>query len=126
MEKLEICEKIIKEHLIPNLVGKDTLNPQFREICSLALEIGDLNIKLSSDHEIYPELSKDTSLILESHYPVTAITQQEKLCTKIKKLKTDRTNRKKTNLINFFNETDKYAIGLALKTELAFGSPLYH
>ena len=34
MENLEICDKIIKEQLIPNLSGKDTLNPQFREISS--------------------------------------------------------------------------------------------
>ena len=27
MENLEICENIIKEQLLPNLVGKDTLNP---------------------------------------------------------------------------------------------------
>ena len=37
MENLEICENIIKEQLLPNLVGKDTLNPQFREISSLPL-----------------------------------------------------------------------------------------
>ena len=37
MKNLEICEKIIKEQLIPNLVSKDTLNPQFRETSSLHL-----------------------------------------------------------------------------------------
>ena len=51
--------------------------------------------------------------VLESQDTVTAITQQEKICTKIKKLKTDGTNRKKTNVINFLIETDKYAIDLA-------------
>ena len=35
MVNLEIIEKIIKEQLIRNRVGKDTLNPQFREIFSL-------------------------------------------------------------------------------------------
>ena len=45
MEKLEICEKIIKEQLIPNLV---TLNPEFRELSSLPLKMGGLNIKLPS------------------------------------------------------------------------------
>ena len=38
MEKLETCGKIIKKQLIPNLVGKDTLNPQFREISSYPLK----------------------------------------------------------------------------------------
>ena len=55
MENLEICDKIIKEQLIPNLIGKDTLNPQFREISSLPLKMGGLNIKLPSDHESYLE-----------------------------------------------------------------------
>ena len=113
MENLEICEKFIKEQLIPNLIGKDTLNPQFREKSSLPLKMGGLNIKLPSDHESYLEWSEETSLVLESKDPVTAITQQEKICTKIKKLKTDRTNRKKTNLMNSLDETDKYAIDLA-------------
>ena len=67
----------IKEHLLPNLVGKDTLNPQFREISSLPLKMGKLNIKLPSDHESYREWSKETSLVLESQDPVIAVTQQE-------------------------------------------------
>ena len=32
-------------------------------------------------------------------------------------MKTDRTNQKKTNLINCLNKTDKYAIDLASETE---------
>ena len=113
MENLEICQKIIKEQLIPNLVGKDTLKPQFREISSLPHKMGGLNIKLPSDHQSYLEWSKETSLVLESQDPVTPISQQEKICTKIKKLKTDRTNRKKTTFMNYLDETDKYAIDLA-------------
>ena len=89
------------------------MNPQFREISSLPLKMGGLNIKLSFDHESYLEWSKETSLVLESQDSVGAITQQAKICTKINKLKTDRTNRKKTNVINSSNETDKYAIDLA-------------
>ena len=58
MENLEICESIIKEQLLPNLVGKDTLNPQFREISSLPLKMVGLNIKLPSDHESYLEWSR--------------------------------------------------------------------
>ena len=113
MKNLEICENNIKEQLLPNLVGKDTLNPQFREISYLPLKMGGRNIKLPSDHESYLEWSKETSLVLESQDPITAVTQQEKICMKIKKLKIDRTNQKKTNLINSLNETDKYAIDLA-------------
>ena len=66
MENLEICVMIIKEQLIPNLIDKDTLNTQFRDISSLPLKMGGLNIKLPSDHESYLEWSKETSLVLES------------------------------------------------------------
>ena len=89
MENLEVCEKIIKEQLMPNLIGKDTLKPQFPT--SLLLKMGGLNIKLPFDHESYIEWSKETSLVLESQDPVTGITQQEKICMKIKKLTTDTT-----------------------------------
>ena len=92
-KNLEICENIIKEQLLPNLV--DTLNPQFREISSVPLKMGGLNIKLPSDHESYLEWSKETSLVLESQDHITAVTQQEKICTKLKKLKTDELNRNK-------------------------------
>ena len=95
MENLEICENIIKEQLLPKLVGKDSLNPQFREISSLPLKMGGFNIKLPSDHESYLVWSKETSIVLESQDPITAVTQQEKISTKIKKVKTDKTNRKK-------------------------------
>ena len=81
MENLEISENIIKE--------------QFREISSLPLKMGGLNIKLPSDHKSYLEWSEERSLVLESQDPVTAVTRQEKISTKIKKLKTERTNRKK-------------------------------
>ena len=112
MKNLKICENIIKQQLLPIPVGKATLNHQFREISSL-LKMGGLNIKLPSDHESYLEWSKETSLVLETQDPITAVTQQEKICTKIKKLKTDGTNRKKTDLINSLNETEKNAIDLA-------------
>ena len=74
--------------------------------------MGGLNIKLPSDHESILEWSNETSLVLEPQDTVKAITQQDKICTKVKKMKTDRTNRKKTNLINSLNEIDQYAIDL--------------
>ena len=49
MDILDICQKIIKEQLIPNLLGKDKLNPQLHEISSLRLKVGGFNIKQPSD-----------------------------------------------------------------------------
>ena len=94
-ENIELCEKIIKEQLIHNLVCKETLNPQFREISSLPLKMGGLNIKLPSDHKNYVKWSRETSIVQENQDPVTAKTQHEKIFMKIKKFKTDITNRKK-------------------------------
>ena len=62
------------------------MNPQFSEISSLPLKMGGLNIQLPSDHENYLERSRETPLVLESQDPVTAITQLEKICTKIKQI----------------------------------------
>ena len=98
MENLENCEKIIEKQLIRNLIGKNTLNPQFREIPSLPSKMGGLNIMLPSDHESYLEWSKKTSLVLESQDPVTAITQQEKYVRKPKNCKLiEQTERKQTS-----------------------------
>ena len=89
--------------------------------------MGGLNIKLPSDHQSYLDWSKETSLVLESQDPVTPISQQEKICTKIKKLKTDKTNRKKTILMNSLDETDIYMQSTwPLKREPLTGSTLYH
>ena len=54
MENLETCEKIIIQQLMPNLVGKDTLNPQFHEISFLHLKMGVHNIKLLFQPESCP------------------------------------------------------------------------
>ena len=75
--------------------------------------MGGINIKLPSHQESYLEWSKETSLVLESQDPVTAVTQQEKICTKIKKIKMIEKSKKKIYHINSLNETDKYAIDLA-------------
>ena len=58
---------------MPNLVGKDILNPQSREISSLPFKMGGFNIKLQSYQEICLKCIKKTSLVLEFHDTVTAI-----------------------------------------------------
>ena len=61
--------------------------------------MGGPNIKLPSHQESYLEWSKETSLVLESQDPITAVTQQEKICTKIKKLKKiEKIEKKQTTL----------------------------
>ena len=50
-ENMQACEKILQEKLIPNFNGKDNISDQLREIASLPLKMGGLNIKLPFDYE---------------------------------------------------------------------------
>ena len=91
---------MLQENLFPNLIGKDNISNQLREIASLPLKMDGLIIKLSSVYENFLEWSIKTSSVLDIYEPLTAISDQEKVCTKIKTLKTERTNKKKTNILN--------------------------
>ena len=77
-ENMHAFEKILQENVIPNLIGKDNLSHQFRNIASLPLKTGGLNIKLPSDYEISLEWSIKTSSVLDTYDPLTAIPEQEK------------------------------------------------
>ena len=48
---MQACDKILQENLIPNLIDKDNISHQFRDIASLLLKMGGLTIKLPSDYE---------------------------------------------------------------------------
>ena len=49
MKNLEICKEFIREQIIPNPVGKDKFNPQFRETTSLTLKTDKYAIDLASE-----------------------------------------------------------------------------
>ena len=99
-KNMQACEKILQENLIPNLIGKDNISHQLRDIASLPLKMGDLNIKLPSDYENFLEWSFKSSSVLDKYDPLTAKSEQEKIYAKIKTLKTERTNQKRTNILN--------------------------
>ena len=84
---MQACEKILQENLIPNLIDKGNISHQFRDIASLPLKMGGLNIKLPSDYENSLEWSIKTSSVLETYDPITAITDQEKSIQNLKHLK---------------------------------------
>ena len=104
-ENTQACEKIFQENLLTNLIGKDNISHQFRDIASLPLKICGLNFMLPSDHENFLEWSKKISSVLDTYDPLTAKSEQEKIYTKIKTLKTEKTNEKRTNILN--NLSDK-------------------
>ena len=110
---MQACEKILQENLIPNLIGKDNISHEFRHIASLPLKMGGLNKKLPSDYENFLEWSIKTSSVLDTYDPLTAISEQEKIYTKIKTIKTERTNQKRTNILNNLSDNEKYALELA-------------
>ena len=56
-ENMQACEMILQESLNPNLIGKDNISHQFRDIASLPLKMGGLNIKLPSDYENFLTIS---------------------------------------------------------------------
>ena len=114
-ENMQACEKIFQENLIPNLIGKDNISHQFRDIASLPLKIGGLNVMLPSDHENFLEWSIKISSFLDTYDPLKAKSEQEKIYTKIKTLKTEKTNKKRTNILNNLSDKEKYAIELASK-----------
>ena len=75
--------------------------------------MGGINIKLPSDYENSLEWSIKSSSVLDTYDPLTAIPEQEKIYTKIKTLKTGRTNQKRTNILNNLSANEKYAFELA-------------
>ena len=110
---MQACEKILQENLIPSLIARDNISHQIRDIASLPLKTCGLNIKLPSDYENFLERSIKTSTVLDIYDPLTAKSEQEKDYTKIKTLKTERTNQKRTNILNNLSDNEKYALELA-------------
>ena len=116
---MHACEKILQENLIPNLIGKDNISHQLRDITSLPLKMGDLNIKILSDYDNFLEWSFKTSSVLETYELLTAISEPEKIYTKIETLKTARTNQMRTNILNKLSDKENYALELASTKRLS-------
>ena len=90
---MQTCEKILQENLIPKLIGKDNISHLFRDIASLPLKMGGLNIRLFFDYENFLEWSIKTSSAVDTYDSLAAISEQEKIDTKIKTLKTEQLER---------------------------------
>ena len=75
--------------------------------------MGGPTVNHPSDYENSSEWSIKTSSILDRYDPLTAISEQEKIYTKTKTLKTERTNRKRSNILNNLSDKEIYALELA-------------
>ena len=81
-ENMHAWEKIMQENLIRNLIFKDKISHQFRDIASLPLKMGRLNIKLPSDYEKFLKWSITKSSFVDRYVPLTAISEKEKIYKK--------------------------------------------
>ena len=81
---MQAYEKIPQENLIPNLIGKDNISHQLRDIASLPLKMGGLKIKLLSYYENFLESSFKTSSVLDTYDRLRAISEQKKSTQKSK------------------------------------------
>ena len=105
-ENLETCGNIFKEQLITNIVGRDTLN-------SSSVRYNPYPLKWEAvTSSCYPTMKTAWNALRN----ITS-TRMSRFCynknTARKKMKTDRTNRKKTHLIKSLYKIDEYAIELA-------------
>ena len=75
-ENLQACEKILQAKLIPNLIDKDKISHQLRDIASLPLKMGGVNIKLTSNNETFLEKTVKTSSVIGTCEPLKAVSEQ--------------------------------------------------
>ena len=115
IENLQACEKILQEHLITKLLGKDNISHQLRDIASLPLKMSGLNIKLPSDYENFLEWSIKTSLVLVIYDPITAISEQEKFYKKL--ISNLKETKRELLFLNNLSDSEKYALELTSKKE---------
>ena len=79
---MQSCEKILRENLIPNLIGKDNINHQHREVAIMTIKMSGLNIKLPSEYENTLDWTIKTSSVLHTYDPLTAKPEQDKIYKK--------------------------------------------
>ena len=92
--KLDGVENYISEKLIPTLTGREAPNETQRELLSLPLRMGGLNIQMPSDYSENFKWSKMTSEPLKKVTPVVAENIQNRILSDIKTAK-ERMNKAK-------------------------------
>ena len=112
--KLDGVENYISEKkLIPTLTGRDAPNETQRELLSLPLRMGGLNIQMPSDYSENFKWSKMTSEPLEKVTPVVAENIQNRILSDIKTVKERMNKPKLHNIKSKLSEEETYALNLA-------------
>ena len=111
--KLDGVESYLSEKLIPTLTGRDAPNETQRELLSLPLRMGGLNIQMPLDYSENFKWSKMTSEALEKVTPVVAEIIQNRILSHIKTAE-ERLNKAKLHSIKSkLSEEGTYALNLA-------------
>ena len=109
---LEEAEKVINDHLIPNLVCNTNYDETYRDIFSLPVREGGLNIIRPEDRTLEYERSKTISEPL-SLGDVSNIESEQLKRVEIRKDKSVKMIEKKSSIKNCLNVNKMYAIALA-------------
>ena len=111
--KLDGVENYISQNLIPTLSGRDAPNETQRELLSLPLRMGGLNIQMPSDYSENLKWSKMTSEPLEKVTPVIAENIQNRILSDIKTSKERMNKAKLHNIKSKLSKEETYALNLA-------------
>ena len=112
---LEEAEKIINDHLIPNLVCITNYDETYRDIFSLPVREGELNIIRPEDRILEYKRSKTISEPLFLGDVSNIESEQLKRVEKIRKDKSQKMIEEKSSIKNCLNANKMYAIDLASK-----------
>ena len=110
--KLDGVENYVSEKLIPTLTGRDAPDETQRELLSLALRMGGLNIQMPSDYSENIKWSKMTSEPLKKVTPVVAENIQNRILSDIKTAKERMNKAKLHNIKSKLSEEETYALNL--------------
>ena len=106
---LKEAERVINDHLIPNLVSNNNYDENYREIFSLPEREVGLNIIHPEDRFLEHERSKP----VQSRYPSGTYQIRIRRVEKIRKDKRVKMNETKLSFKNWLNANKMYAFGLA-------------
>ena len=110
---LEEAEKVVNDHLIPNLVCNTNYDETYRDIFSLPVRKSGLNIIRPEDRILEYERSKTISEPLSLGDVSNIESEQLKRVEKIRKDKSVKMIEKKSSIKNCMNANKMYAIDLA-------------
>ena len=110
---LNESEQVIADSLLPNLIGNGVDTRNCREVFSLPVRDGGLNIMLPTDREEEFQRSKAVSVCLENPDPLDCELSQQQMLNQFKKDKSDNLKHKKVFIRLKLTDEELYSLDLA-------------